>query len=367
MASLTRPAVSLRWAGRDVTAQVGPLVEEVAFTDALQAGEGTADELQVTLSNADGRWYETWWPTEGDTLEATIQWEEDGRAKSFPLGTFYIDSRGWRFAAHTVQIRASSLPPGEGETPAGERRDRAWEKTRLRTVVQQLAGEAGLTLIWEGRDLALDRIDQRAETGHQLLARLAKTYSAALAYKGQSLLWTDQLQHAVVHPIDIGAGSILDGDITLAAARKTKGTGQDKGCGPTGYAAVEIRYYDALKKETVVYVARASGATGPTLRLREQARDLDDARRRAEAQLGKGGRACDGGGGDAKATAGANADAGGRGNLTLVGRPIAAGDIARLSGAGKLSGDWRVIRAVHTVSGRAGWTTRLQIESSDYR
>lgn len=380
---LRQPGVSLTWAGKDVSAELAAYVEELTYTDSLQGGEGQTDEVSIKLDNSSRRFLAAWWPTEGAILEPAITWTENGQTHRWALGAFTIDTREIRFAPAVLSVRAMSQ--AAGGTALHKRQSRGWESVSLGDVVRQVAGETGLTAQFEAEDVRLSRLDQRNESAHQLLTRLAKTYGAVYAVKGRTLLFSDSLAHGAEHQIDLAptAGDVTAADFSLGAARKTKGTlepgtgGTDaKSCGRTGYQAVEISYYDALKKESVTYTERVSGSDGgPVLRLREQARDLADARRRVRAQLGHAGGTCTLSGeaaasapqGDATRTAGANADAGGRGNLTLVGRPIAAGDRVQILNAGKLSGPWRVARAVHTLSPSQGWTTRLELESSDFR
>lgn len=341
MAQIIRqPGVALTWAGRDVSADLAPFLEELSFTDSLQSGEGQRDEISLKLDNSDGRFLNAWWPEDGDILKPAIVWRDEAGDHRWSLGEFALDSAKIRRAPAIMTVKGLSQPLNRAELEKLD--NRSWDEISLSALVADIAERSDLTPQFSATDALLAPLHQRNESAHQLLSRLAKQYNASYAIKGRVLLFAD------LDTLDAG-GFTVDwhqdmegGDFDLTAR--------------SVYTSATVQYYDAQQNKLITYTATdpaVDAADGPgtggdrVLKLYDQATDIDQAKQLAEAGLAQ-----------------ANKTKGGSANLTLFGGPMAAGATMNLINAGRLSGVWHVVQATHTVRPGQGWTTRINVERS---
>ncbi len=116
--------------GKDITADISPWLIDATYTDKLT---GEADELDITISNLDGRWMDAWYPDPG--AEIKFEYGYAGEPLT-PAGAFTFDELELSDSPATVRIRA--LAAGVS-TPAKTRKGKAYEDTTLKDIVAQVA------------------------------------------------------------------------------------------------------------------------------------------------------------------------------------------------------------------------------------
>ncbi len=328
MEKLRRATAEITWAGRSITGQLGPFFESLTFFDSAQ--KGAKDELVITLDNSDGRFYEAWYPEEGDHIQAEIVWTEKGRRYTFPLGLFTIDRPDFTIQPARVKVRALSYQSLKRDN-LRRRTNRAWVNVTLKAAVTALIKEAGYRAVVECPAVQLPRLEIRDETPEQALTRLAREFNCLFNVKGEAVVFTNDKRPSGL-TLDLGDHRLIIGGELGPKPRAV-------------YAAATISYYDPETGKVVGHREEAEGAAGDTvLELHDLARTLEEARERCRAALGEANRK----------TAG--------GSLSIMGRPISAGTIIELAGLGRLSGPYLVKRAAHTLTKKRGWKTRLRLE-----
>ncbi len=321
--------IQLIWNGTDVTRDLSGRVQELRFSDRFKRGQAQRDEVAIRLDNGDYRFVNTWWPETGSVLQPAIVWDDGAGAQTWALGTFAIDQHTLRRAPHSLTVQALSQTAQRHALDAVQ--TRSWEQITLAALAQQIATESGLRAQISAADIPLQNLQQRQESAHALLGRLAKTHNRVFAIKGEHLLLTGQAA-PTVHPVswvdDIIAGDLKTKDRVL-------------------YTACTIQYYDAERDQLLNHTERASGVSSDrVLNLYTPATDLAEAQRLAQAAL-----------------ADANQTGQGQGSLVMRGQPIAAGEQIDLQRAGRMGGIFTVREAIHTL--QPGWTTHLTLERTD--
>jgi len=334
--------------GRDISEDLVPYLLGVTYTD--HRG-GKADEVSLALQDRDGLWRGSWLPGVGDTITVRIHAEDwgDGEGSLF-CGTFTVDRISLAGPPSTVQLSGVSVPTGLAARRT--KRSRAWEQVALRTVAEDVAASAGMSLVWDVEEAPglLDRVDQRHETDLAFLARLCRDYRLELkVHDGQLVVWdvTAYQGKDAVTTYTLGESRVLSWQLDVKAYWYTP--------------KVKVLYKDPWVGEvqqSTIEAAEALREPQPDDPLGLEQQSFDDeaaevirqrARSKAEAEA------------KAKAALLTRQEHSAEGSLTVVGDVrLVAGNAIELRGWDKLDGRYLVDRAVHSL-GR-GYTVQAQIK-----
>ena len=335
--------------GTDISADLAPYLIGVSYTD--NEG-GQADEVTIDLEDREALWRGDWLPGEGDTLAVRIHagdWGEGGG--SLYCGTFTIDKL--TLAGPPSTVRISALSVATGLAARRTKRSKAWENTSLRTVAEDVAASAGMTLVFEASDVGpVDRIVQNSETDLAFLNRIAsERHYAAKVTANQLVVWSvaDYAARDEVLTYTLGDSRILGWTLDVKAYRFTP--------------KVKVVYQDPWVgdvQESTITAAEALRDPDPADPLGLETQSFDDeaaeviravARSTAEAEA------------KAKAALLARAEHSAEGTLTTMGDVrLVAGNCVRLDGWAKLSGKYQVEKAVHSLG--AGYTVRVTVKKA---
>lgn len=325
-------AATLSWADRVVTRDLAKYVKSLSYTDTLERGKSDRDQVSLVLDNRERIFLDAWYPREGDILRPGVAWQlqsqTKGPASSWAWGAFEIDSLRFRFSPDEVVIGAMATTAKRSAMETA--RTRAFPNIMLSALVNQLAGEAGMQGVFTGEDVRLERVEQRAESSRNLLARLGERYGLPVSQKNQTLYM----------------GIPVLPELTLSLANRNVVTQADFPITKRDtYGAVTIDYYDPDQRKQITYQAGDPNAPeGRVLRLYDvKVGSLEEAKRYADSQLSATGT---------RQTA--------YGQLQLINTPLAAGQIINLTDAGKLPPKWRVVTQTTSLGGR--WICNAKLE-----
>jgi phage protein D len=325
------PHFVLRYAGRDITADVAPYVTSITYTDQLM---GESDSLDIDLEDADGRWVAGWYPEKGATLTLDFGYRN---AALVAAGHFDLDELELAGPPSTVRIRG--LAAGL-QKAVRTRNARGYEDVTLTEIVARIAAQHGMAVVGDIAPLQLDRVTQYQEGDLLFLQRLANQYgyifrvdnnNARLVF---SLLADLHLQPAIrrYSPSQLNSWSLRD-----AVSGAPRGA--------------RVQHQDTDTKSLVVYGVE----NGETTVVGTTSADEVKVTRRATSS--------------ASAEAQAQAELDKRllerisGEISVEGDPgLAAGANIELNGFGKLSGLYLITRATHTITRSEGYTTALELK-----
>lgn len=328
-----RPTVLLNWAGRSVTADLSSRVVSISYTESQRKKSAGRDRIQLTLDNSTGIFTGSWYPSEGDKLQPGVSWLDliSGKRGVWHWGAFTIDDIRFRFGPDQVIIGA--LASGPASDKIEQTNNRSWSNISLKALCTTLAGEAGMECSFNGTDTIIASVQQRNETSRELLQRLSEKYDLPVSLKDQTLYaGTPKLDTLEV---DMANRSVVkSADIVSATQRNTTN-------------AVEYHYYNAQTKESGTYSTnKAAGDKHTKVYYNQDATDLADAKRKAEALASKGG---------------CQHEAESR--LVLINTPVAVGQPVTLRNAGKLPANWKVAEQTTSISNSV-WQASLRLEKA---
>lgn len=174
-----RPICRLEVDGRDITAAIEKRLMSIELTDNRGL---TADQLDVTLSDHDGRLAI---PPKGATLRLWLGWSDTGLIDK---GTYTVDETEHSGAPDQLNIRARSVDLTAG---LKAKRERSWHDETIETVVQAIAGAYGLGPLVSAALSAIQvvHLDQANESDANLLSRLGQEHDAIATVKAGKLLF----------------------------------------------------------------------------------------------------------------------------------------------------------------------------------
>lgn len=334
---MRRATVSLMYEGKDISADIGPDLFSLTFTDKSGA-KGETDDLQVVISDRNRLWQDAWCPQRGHTMQASIictDWFALGDCLELPCGAFEVDEVEFE-AGETDTVTIKGVPAAVKTSLTGQKKTRAWNSATLETIAGDIAREAGLTLLYRGGSISLQRVEQRQEQDLAFLHRIGGEHGCRVKVSSLQIV--------------VYSGSGADGLEPVTLARENTGGFRGKIATAEVYRSCTVTFTDPASGKLIKYTYKPKDApeTGKVLALNKRAESVSDAQRMAQAAL------------RAK-----NAGQMG-GEWEGMGDPrLRAGGTVALSGYGRWDqARYSIKEATHTVSGSGGYTTSVPLQSA---
>ena len=324
------PVVTYR--GADLTEHVVGF----AYTD---HAESALDELRIDLQDRDRIWQGSWYPGKAEKISAKIvckDWFAQGDSLQLDCGTFEISNI--KISGPPSLVTISAVSAKVSRSARTQKKTKGWEDVDLKTIAQHVAGEAGLTLGWDGQNINYQRVDQRNEGDLPFLKRLCDEAGNSVKVAGEKLLVYEGKKWDEREP----SGTITEGAEWIENYDLDSDT-HDR------YQACEVSYWDSDLKEQISakYSPPEAPATGEILKINSKVRDRGQAERIAKNTLRRKNRA------EVKGT------------LTLTGDPRRmATQVLNVAGYGAYDGRYFVDQAEHVLDpneGGFGYQTILTI------
>ena len=129
--------VKIIWNGKDITTDVSKYISSISYTD---HEEGMSDEATFTFDNSTQIWSEDWYPTQGDTIELYMGYNDT----IFKCGLFEVDEIVLAGPPNTIEIKTIAA----GITKAlRTRNNHAFEAQTLRQIALYFCNKHGFTLV----------------------------------------------------------------------------------------------------------------------------------------------------------------------------------------------------------------------------
>ena len=320
----------------DITADLNKYLKSISYTDNLS---GEADDLQITLEDRAGLWESAWMPDKGATLDVSIVLHEWDGLENYVqrLGLFEIDEITSSGYPSEVQIKAVSVP--DNTTLRGTERTRSWEKAELKRIASDIAGDAGLELVYDVEEYnpVIDRAEQSEQSDLSFLYKLCADHGLALKISDKQLIIFDVADYeqktailAVVKPTGDTNPAMLTGYSLSTKIRDVYKTAHVKYQDGTSNTVIEATFTDPHKQQ------------GKTLEINEQVTDIADAERLAKKRLRE-----------------QNSEEI-TGTFDMVGNPLMLASVTlNIAGFGAFDGQYIITRAQHDLG--AGYNTSIDV------
>lgn len=328
-----KPFAVVTWAGKNITAELSRYVGSITYVDVLDSDKVGTDTVTLTLNNNDGRFFDSWYPEQGDTLECGIGWYDDkGHRSSWIWGKFTIDDIRFQLNPNRVAIGANAKPVTRGQIDNAK--NVVYENTSFINLAKEAAKETGLDVFISPSvtDVPFARVQQRDESKLALLGRYAKESTTPIAIKAQTLVVGEVNQDELT--IDILNRDVLTNASFPVSARSK-------------YDGIRVWYYDPVAQSYGEYSVGnvQDGAKIKELRY-EDITTLEEAQAFANNYMATG--------------SGDNSRQVAKGRITLVNTTVTVADTIRFINAGKLPDKWKPT-TVSTSLTSGGWQSTVTI------
>ena len=322
------PTAVIKYANKDITADISPYMLELTYTDAL---EGESDTVDLQLEDVDGRWINAWYPEHGDTVDLQLGYA--GRPL-LQCGEFEIDEIELHGPPDVATIKALSAGVKKS---VRTRNGRAYENTTLEAIAKDVARRNKLELVGKFETVSITRATQVFETDLAFLRRLADEYGYSFNVRGSKMTF-------------FKVSKLKEGKTVYVITRQDCCSTyrlRDKVHGVVSEA--EVTYHDPRAKRrrsvTVKDKAKQGNRTSADrARINVRAENDVQAKQKAQALLDK------------------NDDQTGA-TITLYGNTLlVAGVLVELQTFGKFDGRYLVTKSIHTMRRGSGYTTEVELK-----
>lgn len=332
---MRRATVRLIYEGRDISADIGPDLLSFTFTDKSGA-KGETDDLQIVISDRDRLWQGPWCPQRGQTMRASIlctDWFERGDCLELPCGAFQVDEVEFE-ASEADRVTIKGVPSAVKTSITGQKKTRAWNSVSLQQIAGDIAGRAGLGLVYKGEAVPFERIEQRQEPDLAFLHRVAADNGHRVKVAEDKII--------------VYSGASADGLSPVTLTRRDGDSFRGRIATAEVYSDCVVTFTNPKNGQEYQYSYKPTNApkTGKVLTVNKRAENVQAARRMAQAAL----RAKNGG----QMT----------GDWSGMGDPrLRAGGTVTLSGFGRFDAAYSIKEATHTVTAEK-YATGVSLEAA---
>ena len=323
---LVPPTYRIIYNNRDITNDITDHLISLSYSDKVAE---EADELELTLEDADGLWQNDWYPEKLAKISAEITL----RDQVLKCGDFCIDEPEFSLGSGGDQITVRAVS-SFFTTKLRTKRSSAHENKTLSEIARTVAARHNLKILGHIPDLSLGRITQHDKNDLSFLQGLAIKYGYAFSVKGGVMVFTDlETLEGSASIATIDKGDLLECSITDKSSEV--------------YKNANVKFHNPDDKELVEYEGEddPDSDSEDSLEIRERAENREQAERIAKAQL------------RLKNSIQQS------GTITVEGNPLLVSGVNfELTGCGKLSGIYQITKSVHTISRDDGYKTQLEIK-----
>lgn len=238
---------------------------------------GTADTVTLNLNNAGQKWMNGFFPSNSDTFKAWIkmsEWAADAKEGKAYCGVFMVDSLGFSGFPETLQLSGISTPTNSNFNV--KQKNKSWKKTTVKTILKDIAKNAGISLVFDATDVSVDTMNQTGKTDLSFAYSLCSEYGLSVKLYNKKIVVYDQtLYEKKEARYDIKREQ-LGGSGSYSISRQMT----------TVYDSVKIQYTNGKDGKTLTYEYTMPGASGKRqMFLTTKAESYSDAEKKAKAAL----------------------------------------------------------------------------------
>lgn len=198
-----RTTIKIYSGGSDVTA-LYPL-ESFKYSSSV---ESEADTVELELADVERVILENRLPARGSAFTFVIykhSWNtkiltENAPSLSLPLGSFELDEIDFSSPPTKLKLKLTSVPNRAGLR--GIERSRSYEETNLQKIAADIAGRAGLRLVYDVQEeIEVKRAEQSGESDLSFLEKLCKNNGLNLKLYDNQIVIFDAVQYESLNPV----------------------------------------------------------------------------------------------------------------------------------------------------------------------
>ena len=181
-----RVFIDIIYQGVNITDDLKKDLKKFSYTD---NANGSADDISIELKDETRKWINSWAPTKGDYIEAsinTLNWNKEGESENVAIGKYFIDKIDYKRPPSTIGIGAISSPVNGF---MDETRSKTYEKSTVKNLAEYIASRNSLELFFDSKnDPVTDFIEQSETSDSEFLQDICTKYGLALKIFSQKIV-----------------------------------------------------------------------------------------------------------------------------------------------------------------------------------
>lgn len=245
---------------QNISPEIEDFIDSISFQDNLS---GQADDITVSLADREKRWITKHWaPHKGDSLSVALllsrDWVSD-QPTARNLGDFEIDEITVNGPPTKMSVKGISIPQ---DTTLKEKKTKAWEKTNLKKIAEEIAKNSKLSLHFSAEENPeYDRLDQDDQSDTAFLEKICGEAGLSLKIANKKIIILDEMK--LEEEDAVTTISITDKDLKNYSGKDTLSV---------MYKSCQVKYTDTKNKKTITYTFTPKNppATGRVLIVNEE-------------------------------------------------------------------------------------------------
>jgi phage protein D len=324
METLDHIYMKVLYNGKNITADLSKSLMSFNYTDNMSE----ADTLDISVEDSDCKWQSEWYPQKGAKITAEIGILG---GEVLDCGTFEIDEIEFTGIPDSVNIRciAAGFKQGQKRTL----KSHVHEKKTLSEIVHTIAADLGLKVIGNVSQVKVDRLVQQKKGNLTMLKKLAARYGCTFNVRDQNLIFIKNEDLEGKQAVEYFDKTDL---ISFSLTDRTFGT----------YSSASIKFHNPTAGSVIEYNTSEGGLpnSDDVLHLDYSVDSMEQAQQMTKSALREANKMQQ------------------SGNISLPGSAILiSGNVISLLRLGRLSGDYLIKSASHTISSTSGWLADLEV------
>ena len=190
--------VQLKYNGVDATVNLSNSMQSFSITE---NATGSADSINLELSNRNGKWSKGYYPVYGDWIKAWIKvenWKVGKKNEKLYLGKYTIDNIAFSNNPRTVSLSGISIPVKSGFNAT--QRNKTWKKTNVKTILSDIAKNAGVKFVYDAPNHKIDEESQSGQTDMSFAFSLCSEYGMCMKLFDNKLVVYEQTKYEKADP-----------------------------------------------------------------------------------------------------------------------------------------------------------------------
>lgn len=181
---------SVTYNGKRIDTKLAEYLQSFSYTD---VASGESDSLSLNINDRDRKWIKSWFPSKGDTMDATIimkNWSKAGNTQKINCGSFAIDD--FSFSGTPIKLKLEALALPTDSSFKETERTKTYENTTLENIGNEVAGRAGIALYYEAPNIPIEKVEQSEKDDCSFYNELVKLYGFAMKiYKNKIVVFSE--------------------------------------------------------------------------------------------------------------------------------------------------------------------------------
>ncbi len=199
MSRARRAEIDINYEHVNITNDINGCIKSFTYED---VASGSTDSISLAIQDRERKWMRGWSPEKGDRMSASAMfrdWTADGDNWGIYCGEFEVDDVSMSGPPAACSVKAVSIPRSEAFNE--EEHTKNWEDVTVREVAEEIAGRAGIELVYEAEEIPVRSLEQDKQTDCKFLYAVCEKYGLAMKVFSWKIVIFDEACYESAAPV----------------------------------------------------------------------------------------------------------------------------------------------------------------------